>query len=150
MTVTVVPAATSAVPEISGVASSVSALSPPAIVTAGAATSTVSCWLSVPSLPAGSVTVAVTVHSPSLSAAGATFHVPSSCTSAVSVCAATATRTTVPGATSLVPAIVGVESLVVRDGPPSIATRGSSVSTVSCCVALPTFPAPSLTEATSG
>ncbi len=116
VTVTVVPGATSAVPEMSGVASLVSAVAPPAIVTAGAAVSTVSAWLSVPSLPAGSVTEAVTVRVPSVSAVGVTFHVPPDCTSAVRVCASTVTRTTVPGATSLVPEIVGVGSFVVTDG----------------------------------
>ena len=55
-----------------------------------------------------------------------------------------------PGATSLVPAIVGVGSFVVTDGPPSIVTTGSTVSTVSCWVALPGLPAPSVTEATTG
>ena len=95
-TVTVVPGATSAVPEMSGVASLVSAFAPPVIVTAGAAVSTVSCWLSVPSLPAGSVTEAVTVRVPSVSAVGVTFHVPPDCTSAVRVCASTVTRMIVP------------------------------------------------------
>ena len=72
------------------------------------------------------------------------------CTSAVRVCESTATRTTVPGATSLVPAIVGVGSFVVTDDPPSMVTTGSTVSTVSCWVALPGFPAPSMVEATTG
>jgi hypothetical protein len=56
----------------------------------------------------------------------------------------------VPTATSLVPMIVGVGSFVVSDGPPSMLTTGSTVSTVSCWPALPGFPAPSLTEATTG
>ncbi len=126
------PDATAAVPAMSGVASLVSAFAPPAIVTAGAAVSTVSTWLSVPSLPAGSVTEAATVRVASVSAVGVTFHHPPDCTSAVRVRESTATRTTVPGATSLVPAIVGVGSLVVTDDPPSMVMTGSTVSTVSC------------------
>ena len=124
VTVTVAPGAPVAVPEMTGVASLVSAFAPPAIVTAGATVSTVSTWLSVLWLPAGSVTDAVTVRVPSLSALGVTFHVPPDCTSAVRVCASTLTRTTVPGATSLVPAIVGVGSFVTTEDPPSIVTIG--------------------------
>jgi hypothetical protein len=83
------------------------------------------------------VTEAVTVPVPSASVLGVTFHVPADCTSAVSVCESTVTSTIVPGAASVVPAIVGVGSFVVTDGPPSIVTTGGTVSIVSCWVALP-------------
>ena len=112
--------------------------------------STVSGRVSVPSLPAGSVTAAVTVRVPSVSAAGLMFHVPPACTSARRLCASTVTRMTVSTAASLVPAIVGVVSFVVTDGPSSIVTTGRTVSIVSCWVALPVLPAPSTTEATTG
>jgi len=92
----------------------------------------------------------VTVRVPSVSAVGLMFHVPLDCTSAVSVCESTVTSTTVPGAASVVPAIVGVGSFVVTDAPPSIARTGGTVSIVSCWVALPVFRAPSMTEATIG
>ena len=82
------------------------------------------------------------VRVPSVNAVGVMFHVPSDCTSAVSVCEPTVTRTTVPGATSLVPAIVGVGLFVITDAPPSIVTTGDTVSIVSCWVALPVVPCP--------
>jgi hypothetical protein len=127
-----VPGATFAVPEMPGVAWSVNAFAPPVTVTPGATVSTDSVWLWVPMLPAGSVTEAVTVRVPSLSAVGLTFHVPPDCTSAVRVCESTVTRTTVPGATSLLPAIVRVGLFVATDDPPSMVTTGNTVLILDC------------------
>ena len=55
------------------------------------------------------------------------------------VCSPTTTVTGVPSGWSLVPAIAGVRSFVARVAPPSMVTCGAVVSTVSTCVASPTF-----------
>ena len=78
-----------------------------------------------------------------------TFHAPPIWTRAVNVCPATVTVTIVPaGTASLVPEIVGVGSFVKRGRTTSDRHVGDFVSTVSDCVALPVFPAGSVTEAT--
>ena len=55
-----------------------------------------------------------------------------------------------PGAALVVPEMVTVGSLVRTVGAPSSVMRGGTVSMVSCWVALPTFPAPSVVEASTG
>jgi hypothetical protein len=94
-----------------------------------------------------------------------TFHTPVDCTKASSVCAPTVstigvpsttalnvcpsilTVMRVPGAAFVVPEIVAVGSLVRTVGAPLIVISGGTVSIVSCCVAVPMFPAPSVVEA---
>ena len=141
VTVTVVPGATSAVPEMLGVGSLVSAVAPPAIVTAGAAVSTVSC-LAVGALVAGGVGDRGGDGAGAVGQRGRASRSTCrpACTSAERVCASTSRGRPCPAATSLVPVIVGVGSFVVTDGPSSMVTTGSTVSTVSCWVALPGLP----------
>ena len=104
-------------------------------------------------LPAGSVTVALTVHAPAVKPFGVMFHVPSLCTRvdrvrvSAGVMRAIVIVTVCPGATSVLPVSVGGMWLVTMLGPPSISTAGGSVSTVSCWEKVPVFPAPSTTEA---
>ena len=109
-----------------------------------------SVCLALPTLPAGSGAEATTAPVPSPRGAGVVFHVPLACRSVVIVCLATDTVTVVPGEALEVPVIVGSTSLVVAVLPPVIVTTGGTVLIVSCWVALPVLPAPSITDATTG
>src|SRR5579863_2658110 len=70
-------------------------------------------------------------------------------TTAFSVCASTLTVMRVPGAASVVPDIVVVVLSVRTVGAPLRVMSGGTVSIVSCWVALPTFPAPSVVDAST-
>jgi hypothetical protein len=149
-TVTVVAGAAFEVPAMVGSTLFVVAVAPPAIVMSGATVSTVRIWVKLAMFPASSDTDMMMRWVPSASAAAVTDQVPPGATRPVSVWSARFTVTGVPGATSLVPEIFGVGSLVVTAEPPSSVSEGGTVSIVSCWVALPVFPAPSTTEAVTG
>ena len=70
-------------------------------------------------------------------------------TTAVNNCASTLTVMRVPVAALVVPEIVAVGLLVRSVGAPSREMSGGTVSIVSCWVALPTFPAPSVVDAST-
>ena len=113
--VTVLPGVASVVPDRVGVVS----LSEPGalMVMVGAVVSISPVVSAVAVLPASSVTLALTVNSPSANSAGtSTLYVPSACTIAVTVCVLPALSvmvnvTVLPGVASVVPERVGVVSL---------------------------------------
>jgi len=76
-----------------------------------------------------------------------TFHDPPGCTVAFRVCAPTTTTTADPVAALLLPAIVGVASVVDWVAPPVIVSVGMTALIVNDCVLLPTLPAASETLA---
>ena len=73
-TLTVMVAPPLVVPVMVGVTSLVNTVEPPMMVTTGAVVSTVTVWVAEPTLPAGSVTEATTVCTPSVRVGNVTTH----------------------------------------------------------------------------
>ena len=141
--------AASVVPEISGVASLVARLAPPASskVFSGPMART---WVESPVFPAGSTTLATMVHSPARSFC-VKFQVLSAWLIVVrkkSTAGAVWEKwiVMVCPAMSVVPVIVGSRPSVE---PESIVTTGGAVSTVKICVNEPELPPPSVTLPTT-
>ena len=149
VSVTVLPGAASVVPERVGVVS----LSEPGalMVMVGAVVSISPVVSAVAVLPASSVTLALTVNSPSANSAGTSaLYVPSACTTAVTVWVLPALSvmvnvTVLPGAASVMPDRVGVVSLSVAIA--SIVIDGAVVSISPVVSAVAVLPASSVTLA---
>ncbi len=144
------PSGKSVLPEITGVVSLPE--SNGLTVTIGACVSILPfVSFAVAVLPCASLTVAVTVKSPSARALGTSaLNVPSACTAAWKLCelplaSTTVMVTSVPGATSVVPVIVGVTSLVA----PCVSrvNSGASLSTLPVVLAFAVLPAVSVAVA---
>ena len=147
--VTVLPGVASVVPERVGV---VSLIEPGAsMVIVGAVVSISPVVSAVAVLPASSVTLALTVNSPSANSAGTSaLYVPSACTIAVTVWVLPALSvmvsvTVLPGVASVVPERVGVVSLPVAMV--SIVIDGAVVSITPVVSVVAVLPASSVTLA---
>jgi len=104
----------------------------------------------VPTFPAGSATVAVTVTIPSARAAiGVTLQVPSAPATVLMVLVPTLTETRVPAEASVWPETVGMERFVLAVAPPVMVRVGAVVSTVRVCEVDPVLPARSATLMTA-
>jgi hypothetical protein len=93
-------------------------------------------WAAVPVLPDGSVTEATTSCGPALSVVALSAHPPPACTVEVRVWPPTVTFTARPAGSSVVPVIIGVESLVERAAPPSMPTSGAVRSSMGLVIGL--------------